>query len=56
VYSVGLVKLTWAWRLRDVLPVLRTLRLPTFGLRSAKPPPLEIAKISSASVWVELSN
>ena len=50
-YSVGLVKLTCAWRLRDVLLVLKTLRSPTCGLRSVKPLPVEIARISSASAW-----
>jgi len=50
VYSVGLVKLTRAWRLMEVLLVLKTFNSPTLGFKLLKLPPGEIAAISSASV------
>ena len=53
-YSVGFVKLTEAWRLKEVLLEPRTVRLPTAGIILGKPPCSEIAAMSSASVRDEL--
>jgi hypothetical protein len=50
VYSVGLVKLTCAWRLIEVLLVLKTFSSPTLGFKLLKPLSVEIAASSSASV------
>lgn len=44
-YSVGFVKLTIAWMLKEVLLDLWTVRLPIVGMISGKPPFSEIAVV-----------